>query len=113
MLKITDKAKNKLLQILEKEKLNSMLLYIKGGGCNGFSYKFKPINKNNITKLDEKIILDQQLQKNLYICNKSLMYIIGTRIDYIEDIMGSRFDFNNDNIESKCGCGTSFTLSNI
>ena len=45
--------------------------------------------------------------KNLYLCNKSLMFILGTKIDYIEDIMGSRFDFKNDLIDSKCGCGTS------
>jgi Fe-S cluster assembly iron-binding protein IscA len=45
--------------------------------------------------------------KYLYLCNKSLMYIIGTKVDYIEDIMGSRFDFSNDQIYSKCGCGTS------
>lgn len=35
------------------------------------------------------------------------MYIIGTNIVYKEDIMGSRFDFTNDNISNKCGCGTS------
>ncbi len=38
------------------------------------------------------------------------MYLIGTKVDYIEDIMGSRFDFKNENIESKCGCGTSFSF---
>ena len=37
------------------------------------------------------------------------MYIIGTKIDY-KDIMGSRFDFQNKNMDSKCGCGTSFNL---
>ncbi len=31
-------------------------------------------------------------------------------VDLIEDIMGSRFDFNNEKIESKCGCGTSFSM---
>ncbi len=44
---------------------------------------------------------------NMYLCRKSLMYIMGTTVDYKEDIMGSRFDFTNDQIDSKCGCGTS------
>ena len=38
------------------------------------------------------------------------MFLLGTKIDYIEDIMGSRFDFQNPAIESKCGCGTSFNF---
>ena len=38
------------------------------------------------------------------------MFLLGTKIDYIEDIMGSRFDFQNTNIDSKCGCGTSFNF---
>ena len=36
--------------------------------------------------------------------------LIGTKIDYIEDIMGSRFDFQNSMIDSKCGCGTSINF---
>jgi Fe-S cluster assembly iron-binding protein IscA len=39
-----------------------------------------------------------------------MLFLLGTKIDYIEDIMGSRFDFINDNIQSKCGCGTSFNM---
>ncbi len=41
------------------------------------------------------------------------MFLLGTEIDYIQDIMGSRFDFKNPNIDSKCGCGTSFNFKNI
>ena len=41
------------------------------------------------------------------------MFLLGTNIDYIEDIMGSRFDFQNQNIESKCGCGTSFNFKDL
>ena len=35
------------------------------------------------------------------------MYVLGTEIDYLQDIMGSRFTFSNDNISNTCGCGTS------
>ena len=38
------------------------------------------------------------------------MYLMGTHIDYKADIMGERFDFSNNNISSKCGCGTSFNF---
>jgi len=114
MISITNKAKQKLVELIKKEN-QSVFLYLKGGGCNGFTYTFKVIENKNINKLDEKISLSTDLDidismntsKNLYLCNKSLMFILGTKIDYIEDIMGSRFDFKNDLIDSKCGCGTS------
>ena len=48
----------------------------------------------------------------MYLCGKSLLHIIGTNIDYKEDIMGSRFDFSSEQIDSKCGCGTSVNFKN-
>ena len=118
MITISNIAKNKLVNLIDKKGI-AALLYLKGGGCNGFSYKFKILkDESKINKLDVKIPLKTQIDidlsmnpnMNLYLCNKSLMYIIGTKIDYKEDIMGSRFDFENKNIDSKCGCGTSFNL---
>ena len=114
MISITNIAKKKLIELIKKDN-QSIFLYLKGGGCNGFSYTFKVINNDKINKLDEKITLSEDIDldlnintnKNLYLCNKSLMFLIGTKIDYIEDIMGSRFDFINSQIDSKCGCGTS------
>lgn len=107
MITISNIAKNKLINLIKKDG-KSAFLYLKGGGCNGFSYKFKilevdqkPNNKDEIIKLDSY---------NLYLCNKSLMFLLGTHIDYIEDIMGNRFDFQNKNIDTKCGCGTSFNF---
>ena len=107
MITISDIAKKNLINLINKKGV-AALLYLKGGGCNGFSYKFKILkHENKVNRLDEVYKLDD---KNLYLCNKSLMYIIGTKIDYKDDIMGSRFDFKNDNMENKCGCGTSFNF---
>tara|TARA_B100001093_G_C26213869_1_gene753180 strand:- start:192 stop:521 length:330 start_codon:yes stop_codon:yes gene_type:complete len=107
MITITNNAKSKLINLIEKNG-KSAFLYLKGGGCNGFSYKFKILQYDKKpNKLDEQYSLDNY---NLYLCNKSLMWLFGTKIDYIDDIMGSRFDFQNENIDSKCGCGTSFNL---
>ena len=107
MLKITTRAKQQLNNLIDKQG-KSALLYLKGGGCNGFSYKFKVLQKDERPhKLDEKIEINQH---NLYLCNKSMMFLLGTKVDYVEDIMGSRFDFENENIRSKCGCGTSFNF---
>jgi iron-sulfur cluster assembly accessory protein len=110
MITMTNVARNKLIGLIEKSG-KSAYLYLRGGGCNGFSYNFKILKQDERpNKLDEHYQLDGY---NLYLCNKSLMHLIGTKIDYVEDIMGSRFDFDNENIQSKCGCGTSFTMKDI
>ena len=108
MITISQKAKNVLQNLIKKENGQAAFLYLKGGGCNGFSYKFKILKEDKkLNKLDEMINIGSN---NLYLCNSSFMFLLGTKIDYIEDIMGSRFDFQNPNIDSKCGCGTSFNF---
>jgi iron-sulfur cluster assembly accessory protein len=110
ILNISQKAKTKLVELISKNG-KSAFLYIKGGGCHGFSYNFKILDTNlKPNKLDEEFKLDEH---KLFLCNKSLIYLIGLRIDYIDDVMGSRFDFSNDNIQSKCGCGTSFAFKEV
>ena len=82
---------------------------IKGGGCNGFKYILEPINKfdeKNVTFNDDL----SNLEVPIVVCNKSLMYIIGTEIDWKEDYMGSRFVFNNPVASGTCGCGTTFNV---
>ena len=106
MINISKKATNVLLDLIKKENGKAAFLYLKGGGCNGFSYKFKILDKDERpNKLDEVHNLGEN---NLYLCGSTLMFILNTKIDYKEDIMGSQFDFQNPSISSKCGCGTSF-----
>ena len=108
MINITSKAKDVLNNLIKKENGKAAFLYLKGGGCNGFSYKFKILKEDKKPNaLDEVINIDSS---NLYLCGSSFMFILGSKIDYIEDIMGSRFDFQNPSIDSKCGCGTSFNF---
>ena len=71
---------------------------------NGFGYKFEPIN----TFEYEENILEQDGVK-IEVCNKSLLYILGTRIDWKEDIMGRGFEFENPLAQASCGCGVSFS----
>ena len=105
MIKISTLAKFKIKEMIENNFGKAVFLYINGSGCNGFSYKFKILQEDKKPyKLDEFVQIDDY---NMYLCGKSLLYIMGTNIDYKEDIMGSRFDFSSEQIDSKCGCGTS------
>ncbi len=106
MITITNIARNKLKEIIIENTGKAAYLYLKSGGCNGFNYTFSVLKEDKKpAKIDEKYEINKK--HNLYICGKSLMYVIGTTIDYKEDLMGSRFDFTNDKIMGKCGCGVS------
>lgn len=105
MITISKLARFKIKDMVANNVGKAVLLYINGSGCNGFSYQFKILDKDKKpSKLDELVKIDNI---NLYLCSKSLLYIMGTNIDYKEDMMGSRFDFSSEQIDSKCGCGTS------
>lgn len=108
LITISNTAIKKINQILKNNNSSAMLISIKGGGCNGFNYNFTPLDSNKkVNKLDEVIKIKDT---NIHLCGASLMYLIGTHIDYKKDIMGEKFDFTNDKISSKCGCGTSFNF---
>jgi iron-sulfur cluster assembly protein len=47
-----------------------------------------------------KVLIDQM----------SEMYLDGVQIDYIESLEGAGFKFNNPNVKSTCGCGSSFSV---
>ena len=104
ILTLTTKAYDKIKMLLEIKNKESILFYVKGGGCNGFNYQLEPTN-NKPEKLDEVI---KYKDFNIQVCNQSIMHILGTNIDWKEDVMGQSFHFDNPMAQSKCGCGTSF-----
>ena len=105
---ITNSAIKQLSKITKKQKCDAILFYVKGGGCNGFNYKLEPTSQKKHTK--EEFIQINQNDK-LFVCNKSLIHLIGTEIDWKKDIMGESFHFTNPTAASSCGCGTSFSSS--
>lgn len=106
-IRITDIAASKVLEIRESEKIeNDMGLRVRvvGGGCAGFSYDLY---------FDTKTDLDRNFSVNgvnVVVDEMSLMYLMGTEIDYIESLQGAGFKFNNPNVKSTCGCGSSVSV---
>jgi iron-sulfur cluster assembly protein len=101
LLKITPSA----LKILESQNSKKFIEFgVKSGGCSGFQYYFNPCDKK--PNKEDEIIEFNNLK--IKICDVSLLHIIGTEIDWKEDIMGNRFVFINPNASVKCGCGSSF-----
>lgn len=105
MIRITKNAHKILKNINNVHKKKYISFGIKSGGCSGFQYTLNPCNEKP-SKLDE--IIDMKDYK-IKINNEYLFKLINTDIDYINDIMGNRFTFNNPNSEFSCGCGKSFS----
>lgn len=107
LLQVTPTAVGKVKEIMAGQQPQplGLRLSVVGGGCSGFSYQMNfETEANPIDKTFEfdglKVIIDQA----------SLMYLDGTRVDYVETLSGAGFKFENPNVKSTCGCGSSFTV---
>ena len=105
IIKVTKNAHKILSQINKNYNKEFISFGIKNGGCSGFQYVIEPCN-DKPNKLDEVVKIDNI---EIHVCNNSLMHLLGTNIDWTEDIMGQGFTFQNPMAQSKCGCGTSFS----
>jgi iron-sulfur cluster assembly accessory protein len=74
-----------------------------GGGCSGFQYS---MNFENGAGAMDKVFDFDGLK--LFVDATSLMYLSGVNVDYIETLEGAGFKFDNPNVKSTCGCGSSF-----
>lgn len=103
---ITDSAARRIAEIIELETGKSALrVSVEGGGCSGFSYKFdltdEPIGDDVVLeKGNARVIIDQM----------SLVYMNGSQIDFVDNLMGQSFQVINPNAVASCGCGTSFSV---
>ena len=106
MVQITPIAVNKVREILEAQtpKPAGLRLAVVGGGCSGFSYSMAFENKPSM--LDKTY--DYEGLK-VYVDQASMLYLEGAEVDYVETLEGSGFKFNNPNVKSTCGCGSSFS----
>ena len=74
------------------------------GGCSGFQYS---LNIEEESKANDHVLTSGGVR--LFVDMFSAQYLNGVEIDYVTNVMGSGFTFNNPNATGGCGCGTSFT----
>ncbi|WP_421592411.1 iron-sulfur cluster insertion protein ErpA [Shinella sp. M27] len=103
---ISDAAARRIASILgsapEKQALR---VSVEGGGCSGFSYKFDLVEDQQ----DDDMVLEKDNAKVL-IDQLSLVYMDGSEIDFIDNLLGQSFQIRNPNAVASCGCGTSFSI---
>ncbi len=103
---LTERAAEKVKEIRAEENIEdsyALRLKVMGGGCSGFQYDlyFDQVTETDMTFESHglTLVVDQM----------SLMYLVGTEVDYVEGLQGAGFKFNNPNVKSTCGCGSSFS----
>ena len=106
-ISITRSASSKVASLIAREDNSDLKLrvFVSGGGCNGFSYGFT---------FDEEVHSDDAIISNedisVLIDSMSYPYLVGSEIDYIEDLSGAQFSIRNPNASATCGCGNSFSV---
>lgn len=105
-ISVTDRAFERIAEILKAEPdAVGLRVSVSGGGCSGFQYGFdieRQVNQDDLLVRGNAgaVIVDEM----------SLQFMKGSCVDFVDDLIGSRFDIKNPNAKSSCGCGTSFSL---
>src|SRR5215470_14111952 len=98
---------SKVNEIRDAEAIEATMalrLRVVGGGCAGFSYD---LYFDEPTEVDRQFVIQDV---KVVVDEMSLMYLVGTEIDYVEGLQGAGFKFNNPNVKTTCGCGSSFSV---
>ncbi len=107
MVALTERAVSKVKEIIEAQAPApaGLRISVVGGGCSGFSYTMT--FENNPGMLDKTYNSDGL---KVFVDQASLLYLDGVEVDFVDSIEGSGFKFNNPQVKSTCGCGSSFNV---
>jgi len=109
MIKVSTAAKEKVATLMKEDgfdpKEDFVRVGVKSGGCSGLSYDLK-FDKAQLA--DDRLFEDNDVK--IVVDKKSLLYLLGTTLEYSGGLNGKGFVFNNPNANRTCGCGESFSL---
>lgn len=108
MIKVSEQAANHVNEIRAEGGYDAnygLRVSVEGGGCSGLMYHLEFDNEERPG--------DQVVEHNgikIYVPMKSLLYLIGTELDYTGGLQGKGFHFANPNASRTCACGESFSV---
>ncbi|MDX2196109.1 MAG: iron-sulfur cluster assembly accessory protein [Cytophagales bacterium] len=108
MIHISETAKEKIFEIRQKEGYNTahnIRVAVKGGGCSGLMYD---LAFDDTLHDKDQVYEDKGIK--ILVDKKSLLYLLGTTLDFSDGLNGKGFQFINPNAQRTCGCGESFAV---
>jgi iron-sulfur cluster assembly protein len=108
MIAVTDKAKDKIMALRQEDGLTDnhhIRVSVKGGGCSGLMYDLLFDASHEAT---DEVFEDKGIK--ILVDKKSLLYLLGTVLDFTDGLNGKGFQFINPNASRTCGCGESFAV---
>jgi iron-sulfur cluster assembly accessory protein len=103
---VTDRAARRIAEILKGEPAARLMrVSVEGGGCSGFQYRFDLV----ADQAADDIAIDHAGVR-VVIDPVSLPLIAGSKLDFVDDLIGAQFKIRNPQAKMSCGCGTSFSL---
>jgi iron-sulfur cluster assembly protein len=108
MISVTEKAKERIISLRQEENRaaeSNIRVSVKGGGCSGLMYDLGFDDKVNPA---DQVFEDKGIK--ILVDKKSLLYLLGTTLDFTDGLNGKGFQFINPNATRTCGCGESFAV---
>jgi iron-sulfur cluster assembly protein len=108
MIKVSDTARKHINELRQEGEYNEhygIRVSVKGGGCSGLMYH---LEFDDHDQPGDQVIEDRGVR--IYVPMKSLLYLIGTELDYSGGLQGQGFHFANPNASRTCACGESFSV---
>ncbi len=108
MIQISDKAKSQIESLRQTDGYtedHNVRVSVKGGGCSGLMYD---LSFDSEIKDTDEIFEDKGVK--IFVDKKSLLYLLGTILDFSDGLNGKGFQFINPNASRTCGCGESFAV---
>lgn len=106
ILTLTPAAEKQIDLLSEENDCYGITLNIKGGGCAGFEYEWGTIASPEELEKDDEVV--KTANGSAFVVGAhSLMFLIGTEVDYVKSLVGANFEIRNPNAQSSCGCGVS------
>ncbi len=108
MIQVSEKASSQIKLLMNQEQKSNtdfLRIFVKKGGCSGFSYKLDFDSQvkegdKNFEANGVKVVVDKE----------SLLYLMGMTLDFEGGLNGQGFVFSNPNATKTCGCGSSFAV---
>ncbi|MGB3619664.1 MAG: iron-sulfur cluster assembly accessory protein [Catalinimonas sp.] len=108
MITVTDKAKDRIIALRREEgytDAHDVRVAVKGGGCSGLMYD---LLFDDAAQPTDELFEDKGIR--IKVDKRSLLYLLGTTLDFTDGLNGKGFQFINPNASRTCGCGESFAV---